>query len=441
MDPSQAISIALLIVLVLLSAFFSSAETALTTVNKIRIRNLANDNVKNAKKVALLIEDQSKLLSTILIGNNIVNLSASALTTVLVTDLTSSKWVGLATGILTVIILIFGEIMPKTIAAVKAEKVALRYAGAIYVLTKIFHPIAYVLNFIAGIFMKIVHIDPKEAQTQITEDELLTYVEVSHEEGVIENEEKEMINNVVDFGDALAKDVMVPRTEMKAVPDDISYNDLFEAFKGDKYSRLPVYKETRDNVVGIVYIKDLMFYQGNKKDFNVAELMREAHFTYEFKHTSELLAEMRAGSFSLAIVLDEYGSTAGIVTLEDLLEEIVGEIRDEYDSDEVDDIQVVSDNEFIVEGTTKLEDFNEYFGTAYESDDFDSIAGYVINLIGALPQEGQSIKDGKFTFTVTAIDINRVDKIKVVVDEPEETTEDSEGEDTKPSNETEKQAE
>ncbi len=414
-STGDVISIVILIILVLLSAFFSSSETALTTVNKIRIRNLAEDKVKNADLVAKLSEDPNRLLSTILIGNNIVNLSASALMTTFVANLFGSWAVGIGTGLLTIIVLIFGEIVPKTAATIQAEKMALRYAQVIYFLTKLLTPVIAVLNVISSVIMKIMRIDAKKPRLQITEDELLTLVEVSHEEGVIENEERLMITNVVDFGDSLAKDVMVPRMEMSAVPDDISYNDLVAMFEKDKYSRLPVYSESIDNVIGVVHLKDVCFYQGNKKEFKVTDFLRDAYFTYEFKKTSELLIEMRQATYSMSIVLDEYGATAGLITLEDLLEEIVGEIRDEYDADEEDDIQETGDHEYVVSGTTKLDDFNEFFDTHLSSDDYDSIAGHVIGLFEHLPAEGETIADGRITFTVEAVDKNRIDKLHILV--------------------------
>lgn len=424
----EVISIVVLIILVLLSAFFSSAETALTTVNKIRIRNLADEKVKNAALVAKLIENPSKLLSTILIGNNIVNLSASALMTTIVTQRFGSLGVGIATGILTIVILIFGEIMPKTIATIHAEKMSLRYAKVIYFLTKLLTPVIAILNVVSGGFMKLVHIDAKRPGVQITEDELLTLVEVSHEEGVIEKEERQMITNVVDFGDSLAKDVMVPRMEMITVPDDITYNDLVAMFEADKYSRLPVYSETIDNIIGIVHLKDVFFYQGNKKDFKVTDFLREAYFTYEFKGTSELLIEMRKATYAMAIVLDEYGATAGLITLEDLIEEIVGEIRDEYDADEEDDIQEIGENEYTVSGTTKLNDFNDFFHTNYSSDDYDSIAGHVIGLFEHLPSEGETITDRGITFNVEVVDKNRIDKLHILVDPSRMDSDDSDEE-------------
>lgn len=415
LDPYVATQLVILVGLLMLSAFFSSAETALTTVNKIRMRALADENNKKAKKVILLIEDPQKMLSAILIGNNIVNISASSLTTKLAIDYFDSIPIGLATGVLTLLILIFGEIVPKTLATIYAEKLSLFYASSIYYLTKILGLIIKVITVISYALLKLFRIDPESHGTAMTENELLTIVEVSHEEGVIESEERKMITNVVDFGDSLVKDVCVPRVDMAFASMDLTYDELVAAFAVDKYTRLPVYDESRDNVIGIVNLKDVFFFQGNKDEFSIEKIIREPYFTYEFKKTSELLIEMRKAHLSLAIVLDEYGATTGLITLEDLLEEIVGEIRDEYDEDEEDSIQCIGENEYIVNGNTKLDEINEELGLNLESDDYDSIAGHIIYLLDHLPDEGETITSDYVTYTVDAVDKNRIDKVHVTV--------------------------
>lgn len=415
LDSSDAARAVILLVLLLLSAFFSGAETALTAINKLRIRSLADDNIKGANKALKLVEDPTKMLSALLIGNNVVNISASALTTTMAIDTWGSKWVGLATGALTLIILIFCEITPKSISSIKAEKIALRVAGPVLVITKLLTPIIFIMNKLCNGVMRLLAVDPNEKPTSITESELRTILEVSHEEGVLESEERRMITNVVDFGDSLAKDVMVPRIDMSFVSVDLSYYELVKQFSVDKYSRLPVYSESRDNVIGIVNLKDVFFYDGKKEDFNIVDIMREPYFTYEFKKTSELLIEMRKESISLAIVLDEYGATAGLITIEDLLEEIVGEIRDEYDEDEEDCIKEVSDNEYIVDGNTKLDDINEALGLDIESTDYDSIAGHIIYLLDHLPEEGETVTENNVTYTVASVDKNRIDKVHILV--------------------------
>ncbi|MGB8455293.1 MAG: hemolysin family protein [Anaerocolumna sp.] len=424
MDSSEVTQLIILGILLLLSAFFSSAETALTTVNKLRIRSLAEDNIKEAKIVNTLIENPSKMLSAILIGNNIVNLSASSLATALAIRHFDSIGIGIVTGILTVLILIFGEIAPKTIATIYSEKLSLKYGRIIYFLTQIMTPVIFLINKISLGVLLLFHINPHAKSSVITEDELRTIVEVSHEEGVIESEERRMITNVVDFGDSLAKDVMVPRVDMVFAGASLSYDELVELFSVDKYTRMPVYSDSRDNVIGIVIIKDLFFFQGSKEEFNIQNIMREPYFTYEYKKTSELLIEMRKESIPLAIVLDEYGATAGLITLEDLLEEIVGDIRDEYDDDEEDAIQNVGENEYVADGNTKLDEINEVLGLDLESDDYDSIAGHMIYLLDHLPDVGESVTENNVIFTVDAVEKNRIDKIHIVIlPETEEKTE------------------
>lgn len=415
MDPSDVTQIIILLILLLLSCFFSSAETSLTTINKLRIRSLADENVKGAKTVVKLIEDPSKMLSAILIGNNVVNLSASSIATSLAIDHFGSVGAGIATGIVTIMILIFGEITPKTLATIHAEKLSLQYAGIIYFLTQLLTPVIYIVNHISLAILRLLRVDPTKKVSAITENELRTIVDVSHEEGIIESEERRMITNVVDFGDSLAKDVMVPRIDMEFADIDLTYDELVNAFLIEKFTRMPVYQETRDNIVGIVNLKDVFFYQGKKEDFCLKDIMREPYFTYEYKKTSELFIEMKKESIPLAIVLDEYGATAGLLTLEDLIEEIVGDIRDEYDSDEEDSIQCISENEFIADGNTKLNDINEIIGLHIESDDYDSIAGHIIGLLDHLPSQGETVEDDHVIYTVDAVDKNRIDKVHIVV--------------------------
>jgi putative hemolysin len=415
LDPSDVTQIIILLILLLLSCFFSSAETALTTVNKLRIRSLAEENVKGAKTVSKLIEDPSKMLSAILIGNNVVNLSASSIATSLAINKFGSVGAGIATGIITIMILIFGEITPKTLATIHAEKLSLRYAGIIYFLTQILTPVIYIVNLFSLSILRLLHVDPNAKVSSITENELRTIVDVSHEEGVIESEERRMITNVVDFGDSLAKDVMVPRIDMEFADIELTYDELVAAFSIEKFTRMPVYEETRDNIVGIVNLKDVFFYQGKKEDFRLKDIMRDPYFTYEYKKTSELFIEMKKESIPIAIVLDEYGATAGLITIEDLIEEIVGDIRDEYDSDEEDSIQCIKDNEYVVDGNTKLDDINEVIGLHIESDDYDSIAGHIIGLLDHLPVQGETVKDDNIVYTVDAVDKNRIDKVHIVV--------------------------
>ena len=411
---STGIQVFTVIVLLCLSAFFSSAETALTTVNKMRIRTLAESGDKRAITLTKVVENPSKMLSTILVGNNIVNLSASSLMTTLTMRLFGSRAVGAATGILTLLILVFGEITPKTASTLYSEKIALGYAKIVYALMTVMTPVIFVVNLLSKGVLFVIRINPNKKRDSITEDELRTIVQVSHEEGVIETEEKKMINNVFDFGDSVAKDVMVPRIDMVMIDVDTAYTELIRVFREERFTRIPVYEDSTDNVIGIINIKDLLLYD-ESQEFSIRSLLRQPLYTYEYKKTAELMVEMRKTFNNTVIVLDEYGATAGLITLEDMLEEIVGEIRDEYDDDEEDEIKEIGPNEYVVNGSTKLDDLNEWLGMDLESEDYDSIGGLVIGLLDHLPDEGESVDYENLHLVVEHVEKNRIDKIYLQV--------------------------
>ena len=416
MDSSDVIQLIILLVLLFLSAFFSSAETAMTTVNRIRIRSLADDGNARAKTLLKITDDPAKFLSAILIGNNIVNLSAASLTTSLAYGLGGSM-VAIASGILTLLILLFGEITPKTMATIHSEKISLLYAPVINIFIRLMTPVIFIVNGLANIILRIIHIDPNANTNVMTENDLRTIVDVSHEDGVIESEEKEMINNVFDLGDAKAKDVMVPRVHVTFADVNSTYDELIDIFREDKFTRLPIFEDTTDNVIGTINMKDLLLYD-NKKDFHLRDILREAYFTYEYKNISELLLEMRESSFNIAIVLDEYGETAGLITLEDLLEEIVGEIRDEYDDNEEDFIKEIGPYEYLVEGSTNLEEINDRLDLDLSSDDYDSVGGLIIEHLDRLPEAGDEIttEDG-IRMIVEKLDKNRIEQVHMYLPE------------------------
>lgn len=421
MDPSDAIQLLILVVLLILSAFFSSAETALTTVNRIRMRSLAEDGNRKAATVLKILDNQDKMLSAVLIGNNIVNLSSSSLATLLATKLLGDAGAGIATGILTLCILVFGEISPKNLASANSEKLSMLYSGAIYNLMKILTPVIFLVNLLVRGFMWVLHVDMNRKDDAYTEEELRVIMDVSHEEGVIESEERKMINNVFDFDDSCAKDIMVPRIDMQFINVNATYEDVLNAVRAQMYTRMPVYEETTDNVIGIFNIKDLILI-GRKDNFRVRDYMREAYYTYEFKKTSELFLDMKNNSVPMAIVLDEYGATAGLVTLEDLIEEIVGEIRDEYDADELNEIQKISDREYSIAASVHLDDLNDALNLDFQSEDYDSLGGLIIGFLDRLPEAGETVQDGAYTFTVESIEKNRIERIRLLLPEEEETT-------------------
>lgn len=424
MDPSSITKIIFLILLLVLSAFFSSAETALTTVSVHKLRSMFEDGNKRAGRLLKLVENPSKLLSAILIGNNIVNISASALATTLTTDLLGSKYIGIATGVLTLLVLIFGEITPKNLATLYNDKLSLLYADVIIALTFVLTPFIWVLDILSHAMFFILRIDPN-ASKSLTEGELRTIVNASHEDGVIEMEEKKMITNVVDFGDSHVKDIMIPRVDVSLLPIDSSFEDIVKIYEGNQFTRIPIYEESKDTIIGILNIKDLFYFMATNADkpFNIKDIMREPYFTYEFQKTSDLLDEMRTHSISMAVALDEYGVAAGIITLEDLLEEIVGEIKDEYDA-ENDTIICTNENEYQVDGATNIDDLNDVIGTEISSEDYDSVGGHIIELLDHLPSVGEEATEANITYRVLEVDKNRVEKVLIHIESISELIQD-----------------
>ena len=398
------------------SAFFSSAETALMTSNKLKIRNLAESGDKRAGKVLDITANTDKMLSAILIGNNIVNLSASSLSTTLTLKIFGSSLVAIATGILTFLILVFGEITPKNVASKNAEDMALKYIGIISALIVILTPVIYIVNKVAGIVISIFNKNNDDNAT-VTEDELRAMVEVSHEDGVIEKEEKKMIVNVVDFGDTVAGDIMVPRVDMVMVDVNASYDEIFEVFKEERYTRIPVYEDSPDNVIGILNVKDFLLIE-DKKNFAIKEYLRETLYTYEYKKTYSLMMDMRKTGANIVIVLDEYGITVGLITLEDMLEEIVGEIRDEFDADEDEGITKLSENEYLIDGSTNLDDINERIGLELSSEEYESVGGIIMEKLGRIPVEGEVVAFDNIVLTVKKMDHARIEKVGLKLKQP-----------------------
>lgn len=428
METSDVAQLIIIIVLIFLSGFFSSAETAFSTLNRVRMRNLEEEGSKKAARVNKILESYSKMLSAILIGNNIVNLTASSLTTAFVIGVCGNAYIGLGTGILTIVVLLGGEILPKTWANLNSEKLALAYSSVIYALMKIMTPVIFIVDLLSKGILKLLHVDPNKKMDTITESELKTYVDVSHEDGQIESDEREMIYNIFEFSDTCVKDIMIPRTNMVTVNADESVNDLIKIFHESMYTRIPVYQEDKDSMIGFVNIKDLFIARiSGQKNITLKSLLREAYYTYEYKKNADLLLEMREKSMNVAFVLNEYGSTVGMVTLEDLLEELVGEIRDEYDEDEKELIQKIDDRSYLIEGSMNLSDINDSIGTSLNSDDYDSIGGIIIGQLDRLPEDNESVvlADGT-TLQVKGIDQNRILHVLLTLPEPKEEETDEE---------------
>ncbi len=419
------VQIIIIVILIILSAFFSSSETALTTISQHRLKTLVDEEVKNAYLLEKVLSKKTKMLSVILICNNIVNLAASALTTVVVEKLFGSVFISVGTGVLTLLILIFGEISPKTLATHRAEKLALAFCPIINALMIVFTPIAAAINFLARGVIRLFGVKKGEKVESYTENEIRSIVEVSHEEGVTTSEEKEIINNVFDFTDTTVKEVMVPRINVATININSTYDEVMSVFKEDFFTRLPVYDEEGKNFIGMVNVKDLVLYDTEKKDeFSVREVMRDIDFTYEGKHLSELFIEMKQTRRSMMGVLDEYGDIAGIVTMEDLLEEIVGEIRDEYDEAEEDEIVRTEENIYLVQGHVSLSDLNDKLEDdlgedtfCFESEEMDSIGGFVIEKLERIPEPGDIVELDDATITVVDMDVNKIELVKIMLKE------------------------
>ena len=388
------------------------SETALTSLSKIRIRHMVEEKVKGAKLVEKLTEDPNKLLGAILIGNNIVNIAASALATTIFVDIFGASGVGIATAVMTVLVLIFGEITPKSIAKQKSEQVSLKVSKPISIIVKVFKPFIGIFTFISSGFIRLLGGDPKANEPFITEEELKTMVGVSEEEGVLEGVEKEMIFNVFDFADAQVKDVMVQRVDIIAVDIDASYEEVLETIKTEQFSRIPVYNQTIDDIVGVLNVKDLIIAGQNKEGFKVSDYMREPHYTFEFKKIKELFNEMKKSRNHMSVVLDEYGGTVGIVTIEDLIEEVFGDIEDEYD-DYNEEIEVVKEDEYIVDGSARLDDISDLIGVNMESEEFDSVGGLIIGELGRFPDNKEEVNLNNIRFVVEEIDKNRIRKVRI----------------------------
>lgn len=439
MDIETIIKIIVLILLIFLSAFFSSAETAFTSVNKIRIHSLAEEGNKAAVRVDRVLDKKSKMLSAILIGNNVVNITASSLATVIAISisqaagakLSESLAVGIMTAVITIVILILGEIVPKNWALTYSEKISFAYSGVIYAMMIILTPIIFIVDAITKGIQKLLKVDADYHET-MTETELKTYVEAGHEDGVIESEEREMILNVFEFSDAEAKDIMIPRVNMVTVKVSDTFEEVRDTFKEHMYTRLPVYEEDeegeQDHFLGVINVKDLAFCE-NTDNFVVRDYLRECLFTHEHKKTADLLEELRESTTSIALVMNEYGDCVGMITLEDLLEEIVGEIRDEYDEDEEELITELGERRFMVEASMSTDDVNDALGTDIQSEDYDSIGGIMIEALDRLPEDGESVElENGIKLTVRGLDQSRIEKVEIELPEPAEDTEaDGEG--------------
>ncbi|MHB1610057.1 MAG: hemolysin family protein [Sulfobacillus sp.] len=404
--------IAFLVVMVGMSALYSMAETAMMALSRGKVRQLAEEGVKKATWLERLIREPNRLLSTVLVGNNLANIVASTVGAALFISYFGSNGITISTIVMTLVILLAAEITPKTFAAHNPERVALRLAPFLEVSARIFYPIVRVLSWIGIGFIRLLG-GRAEGGRIITEEEIRTMVEVGEEEGLLEAEEREMIQGIFDLGDTVVREVMVPRIDVQALASTATLGQAWDAVIQWGHSRLPVYRVTIDDVIGVLYARDILLYiKERPPETPVQDLVRPVQYVPETKKVDELLADFRRRRSHIAVVLDEYGGTAGIVTIEDLLEEIVGEIQDEYDTEEL-AIRRVDDNTIDVEGLASLDEVNEMFDVDLPHEDFDTVGGLILHLLGRAPVEAEVVSLDGLEFTVTKVTGRRVTRVLI----------------------------
>lgn len=411
MESDSALYIAVLAVLILLSAYFSATETAFTSLNQIRMKKMASDGDKKAKLALKIFEDYDNLLSTILIGNNIVNIASASLATVIFTKWFQDAGVTISTVVMTVVVLIFGEISPKSIAKEKPESFSKFSAPIMRVMIICFKPVNFIFAQWKKLLMKLAKIGDKKST--ITEEELKTIVDEVQQDGVIDSHEGELLRSALDFGDLEVSEILTPRVDVEAVEEDDSLEELERVFRESGFSRIPVYKETLDNITGVIYQKDFYNKRENKY-LRVTDLMRETIYVSENMLVFKLLRLMQRSKVHMAVVVDEFGGTVGIITIEDILEELVGEIYDEHE-EVLEEIRKIGENRFIIDCSINFEDMMEYFGCAPEEEyDFVTVSGWVMYQLGKIPEPGDTFTYQNFTVTVTKTDSRRVTEIELV---------------------------
>ena len=411
----DTLSLIIIVFCIVMSAYFSATETAFSSLNRIRVKNMAEKGNKKAQLVMKMSENYDSMLSTILIGNNIVNILSASLATVLFV-----KWLGdsagpsVSTAVTTVVVLIFGEVSPKSIAKEMPEKFAMFSAPLLKMLMVILTP----FNFLFGLWKKLLSLVIKtDDNHSITEEELLTIVEEAHQEGGIDEQESSLIRSAIEFNELEASDVLTPRIDITAVSTEASKEEIAKVFAETAYSRLPIYGESIDHIVGIIYQKDFHNYIYHT-DKDVASIIRPALFVTKSKKIGALLKELQQKKSHIAVVLDEYGGTVGIVTLEDILEELVGEIWDEHD-EVTQEVEKVSDTEYFVLGSANVDELFEILGIEEEMDVL-TVSGWVMEKLGRIPVENDSFEYQNFDITVVAMDEKRVEKIRIIAKENEE---------------------
>jgi putative hemolysin len=413
MSSTETLYLVLLVSCLLLSAFFSSSETAFISLQRFRLEHLVETKVRGAKRVARMIQRPEKFLSTVLLGNNFVNTAAAALATILAVSVWGEEWGVLIAAIgVTIILLIFCETTPKTIATQHAERLSLVFVRLIEMIAWLFTPFVVVLSWIASGFTKMVGGTPTP-RSLVSAEEIRTMISVGHKEGTVEESEAEMLHKVFDFGDRPVREVMIPRPEVISIEKGSKLADFLALYAESPLSRFPVYKENMDNVVGILSVKDVLMAQAKGTTDNesvIDDLIRLAYFTPETKPINELFAEMRDKNYRMAVVVDEYGGTAGIVSLSRLVEEIVGPVGDELAAAEK-EYEVINEYTFQIDGGMRIEEVNEEMGVELPEGDYETVAGFVLHLLGHIPKPGEQLRYKGLKLVITKMRGVKIEEI------------------------------
>jgi len=415
MDDTDSWLLLAFLACLVLSAFFSSAEAAFISLPKLRIRYLVESGVKGAKQLAKAAERPERFLATVLLGNNLVNVAAATLGTIIAVATFGLPWgpVIATTGV-TTLILVFGEVIPKTIAVHHAQRLSLAYISPVRVIQWCLYPFILALDRIGLGFTKMVAV-PEEARILVSEGEIRSVINVGESEGVVEQDEAEMLHKVFEFTDRPVSKVMIPRTEIAWVEQETKLSDFLDIYAQKPYSRFPVYKDNTDNVVGILFAKDVLMKLTDNcatEEIVVDDLIRPAHFVPESKHLGKLLTEMRNGGHHMAIVVDEFGGVAGMVTLGQLTEEVVGDIKDELSSED-EDFVVTGENTFQLDGGFRVEEANEELELELPTGNYETVAGFILSYLGRIPKQGEQLKYRNLKFVITEMRGVKIEKVMV----------------------------
>ncbi|MBI4685016.1 MAG: HlyC/CorC family transporter [Nitrospirae bacterium] len=417
MDPHSIFLIIVIVLSIIAVALLSSSESSFIAVNKIRIRGLLEKGDSRAKAVQKILERHDRFFSAVILSGNLFTILATSIGTALALQYFGEDGIIIATIVMTFLTVVFGELAPKTFAVAHSEKVSLFLAKPIAFYIKTISPLVWIFNFASNFIIRILGGKKRPLSPLVTEEEIKTMISIGQEEGTLEQEEKEMLHNVFAFGDKVVTEVMVPRTEIVSIPQESTVDDAIRLVSEEGYSRYPVINESIDTITGILYVKDILIKMAEgkiQKHSPITELVREAYYIPENKMVTELLDEMQKKKLQIALIMDEYGGTAGLITLEDIIEEIVGGLQDEFEAMEAEkEVEIIDERTFIVSGQTGLDEFNELVGTEISSEDFHTLGGFIFGLFRRLPKVGEQVRYHNLRFLILEMDDKKISKVRI----------------------------